>query len=707
MIIGVRSSNSAVAREVKGAEQASDARLELASGGPTSAFVSTLRHFGLGLLFATLLCGWVAASGHARNGGRAPVSDDAPDWLKAAAAAKLSAYDKSVPAVVLLNEETRTVDAEGKITKVFRRAVKILTVEGKRSAIASEAYITDTEKVRDMQAWMIRPSGAVKHFRKDDVADVAAVDDDIYNEVRAKVVLGEKEADPGAVFGFETTLESKSVFTQFDWQFQDAYPVLASRVTLNLPSGWTAESTTFNHAKIEPSVSASAYKWELTDLPFLAEEPLSPAPENISPRVAVSYFPPDSARKVAGRSFSSWEDVSRWISELSDPQIAANDALTAKAQSLAASAHNQLDRIKAIGTYVQAVRYVSIQTGEGRGGGYRPHAATEVFAKSYGDCKDKANLMRAMLKAVGIVSYSVGIYSGDPYYVHKDWASPQQFNHCIIAIKVDDDTKAQTIITHPSLGRLLIFDPTDPYTPVGDLPDHEQGSYALIVAGDAGALLRMPETEPEANLLDRHIEATLNNDGSIAVSVNETADGQAAVWSRKELHYTARPDYTKRIEEWVSHSVSGATLSKIEPADDQKDDRFTLAVDFAAEKYAQIMQGRLLIFKPAIVSRRNSLTLTATLRRQPIVLETSAYKEDARIKLPAGFAVDELPDPVKLDAKFGSYTATYQVKDGYLLFQRSLVLKASMIPAADYQSVRTFFERIRSAEQNPAVLARN
>ena len=45
---------------------------------------------------------------------------------------------------------------------------------------------------------------------------------------------------------------------------------------------------------------------------------------------------------------------------------------------------------------------------------------------------------------------------------------------------------------HPSLGRLLIFDPTDDNTPVGDLPDHEQGSFALLVAGDDGALLRMP-----------------------------------------------------------------------------------------------------------------------------------------------------------------------------------------------------------------------
>ena len=39
---------------------------------------------------------------------------------------------------------------------------------------------------------------------------------------------------------------------------------------------------------------------------------------------------------------------------------------------------------------------------------------------------------------------------------------------------------------HATLGRLLIFDATDPYTSLGDLPDHEQGSYALIIAGQNG-----------------------------------------------------------------------------------------------------------------------------------------------------------------------------------------------------------------------------
>ena len=90
-----------------------------------------------------------------------------------------------------------------------------------------------------------------------------------------------------------------------------------------------------------------------------------------------------------------------------------------------------------------------------------------------------------------------------------------------------------------------------------------------------------------------------------------------------------------------------------------------------------------------------------------MVLTSNAYSETLSLKLPAGFAVDELPDAVKLDTTFGSYATNYEVKDGHLVFTRKLMQKAGTIPVAQYAAVRTFFEKIRAAEQSPVVLARN
>ncbi|HLG16275.1 MAG TPA: DUF3857 domain-containing protein [Blastocatellia bacterium] len=654
------------------------------------------------LLLLTLALGLVAF----KPGRVAHAGDDAPSWLRQAAASQAPSYDKNVPAVVLLDEESVRVEEDGRVTTIERGAMRILTREGRGYAAAATTYTPDTGKVREMRAWVIRPSGQVKKFGKDEIVDVAVAPNDVYDEARRKVVFAEDDVEPGAVFGYESISEDRSVFTQFEWLFQTRLPSLVSRFILSLPEGWRAESVTFNHAKIEPVVNGAMYLWELRDLPFITEEPASPAVTNIAPRVAVSFFPAPTAKTVPGRSFDNWTAVSRWLAELSDGQAVLDDALASKARQLTANAKTEYERIQAIGRYVQAVNYVSIQTGIGRGGGYRPHSAIEVFTKSYGDCKDKANLMRAMLKAVNIPAYLVSIYSGDPMYVREEWPSPQQFNHCIIAVKVSDETEVPTVVKHPALGRLMIFDPTDDNTPVGDLPGDEQGSLALIVAGDQGSLLRMPVTPPEANRLERQSEVMLGPDGSISATVRDRALGQSAVALRRVFRRLARPDFVKFIERWVTSGATGANVSKVEPADNAADGRFSLDVEFTAARYGQLMQGRLLVFKPAVVSRREFLFLTDATREHPVVLGPHAYAETVRIKLPDGFAVDELPDPAKLDTPFGTYSTSYEVKDGRLTFTRSLLVRGGTIPVAQYASVRSFFEKIRAAEQAPVLLAR-
>jgi hypothetical protein len=302
-----------------------------------------------------------------------------------------------------------------------------------------------------------------------------------------------------------------------------------------------------------------------------------------------------------------------------------------------------------------------------------------------------------MLKTLGIKAYPVAIYSGDPTYVREEWPSPQQFNHAIIAVKVSDATQAETIIQHPSLGRLLIFDPTDQSTPLGDLPDHEQGSLALIVAGEAGALLRMPRTSPDANRLERNTEVKLSPDGSITARVRERSTGSAAVHERRRHQSLSRADYLKMIEGWIARSATGATVSRIEPSDDFSEARFSLEVEFGVPYYAQLMQGRIMVFKPTIVSRLEALPLTERIRKYPIVLGSQVQVETIRAQLPLGFAVDEVPDSVRLEAAFGNYSVNYAVGDNDLNVTRTLILRGATVPAEQYAAVRDFLSA--SAQQ--------
>jgi hypothetical protein len=313
-------------------------------------------------------------------------------------------------------------------------------------------YVTDEGRIADAHAWIQTPGGQMRQLGGKDAVDVSLAGNDVYNEVRVRGFDATRDVEAGAVFAAEIVSEERVLFAQFEWALQGRWPVARQRRALTLPGGWSARGVTFNGASIEPIVRGSTYTWETAGLPAVVDEPFAPPASQFVPRLAVSYFAADGAR--AAGQFDDWSDVATWMASMSDASSAGADVITRMAQQVAAGAVTDLDKIRAIAQFVQRIQYVSIQTGIGRGGGYRPHPAALVLDKRYGDCKDKAALMRAMLAAVGVRAYLVAIYAGDPGYVRREWPSPQQFNHCIIAIALAQPAPGAAMLAHSTLGPL-------------------------------------------------------------------------------------------------------------------------------------------------------------------------------------------------------------------------------------------------------------
>ncbi len=623
-------------------------------------------------------------------------SDDTPGWLRDLTRVAVPQYGPKVNTVVLLNEEDKIVGDTGKITTTSRAAVKILARQGV-DVVFSEQYETNSGKVRDFHAWMIAPSGKIKKYGKDEILDVACATNDVYNECRLKLVSGKADAEPGAVFGYEATVEEQSYSRQLYFHFQDTSPVLLARFTVTLPSGWEIKSTSFNGAPKEASSSQGTFTWQMENLPAIEREPASPTFLSIVPWVGVNLL-----GGANNRASLSWPAVAKQLAELNEGQFEPNEAMTAKARSLVEGVTTELDKIRAIGRFTQQVNYVSIQVNIAKGGGYRPHPATEVFRKLYGDCKDKANLTRAMLKAVGITAYPVAIYSGDRTHVTAEWPSLGDFNHAISAIRVGAETQAPAVIDDPRMGRLLLFDPTDPYVEAGYLPDHEQASLALIGIGDTGNLIRVPAAPAVAAARERTVEAVLKPDGSISGSFVEKSTGEAASQEVTAYRANSQTDYTKAIERWVGRSIQGATASGISVAD--RDGEFVLKGQFASARFAQAPQPAMMIFKAGLLHHGEALRLTEKTRKYPIVMDTDALEETVRIQLPEGFKVDELPPPMQIDSPYGKYAAKWESQAGAVVFRRKLALEAQSVPADKYNDLKRFLDAVYGSANLPVVL---
>ncbi|RPJ60565.1 MAG: DUF3857 domain-containing protein [Acidobacteria bacterium] len=635
-------------------------------------------------------------------------ADELPVWMRQLSRDALPEVDSKAPAVVLLDDATLGFDEEGVATMTSRWVVKVIKREGREWADAGQTYETETGKVREFRAWLLKPDGTVKKYGKSETVDVSLVADDVYNQARRKLISAKLEAEAGSIFGYEAIHESRSIFTQYEWFFQSTLPVVLSRFRVALPPQWSAKGNTFNCPPFDAVRGEDrSYSWEMRDLPYRENQPMMPSLVTLVPRLAVNVFPaPGSRASSVLKTFPEWNDVARWLWELADTQMKPDAAVSAKAAELVNDDQSELQKLRAIGRFSQTIKYVSIQTGIGRGGGYKPHLASEILTKFYGDCKDKTNLMRSLLTALRFETYPVSVYAFDRNYIRPDWPSPQQFNHAIIAVKVSDQTIATSVVVHPELGRLLLFDPTDEHTPLGDIPENLQGSFALVGHPDTKSLLPIPVIPVESNCLKRTVTAKLEPNGAMSARISEHSVGQAAVSERSLYKRRTVDEYRKTIEGWISGSILAASIARLDCQDELDSNQFRLDVELTTPKYAQVMQNRLLVFRPALLSRREAVSFMEGVRQHPVEIEPEGFEEQAEIALPDGFVVDELPDSLKLESTFGAYESAVEANGNILKLHRRLSLKPMFLDSDKYTEVKTFFDRISAAEQAPAVLIR-
>jgi hypothetical protein len=78
-----------------------------------------------------------------------------------------------------------------------------------------------------------------------------------------------------------------------------------------------------------------------------------------------------------------------------------------------------------------------------------------------------------------------------------------------------------------------------------------------------------------------------------------------------------------------------------------------------------------------------------------------------RVDVPAGFAVDELPQAASIETPYGQYSLSARQEAGRVVVERRLTLQRATVPAADYAAVRAFADKVRAADTSPVVFMRS
>lgn len=631
-------------------------------------------------------------------------ADALPSWIRETLQQTLPSYPPKVTRVVMLQEEHLTVAPDGR--RVIRERGALRLLQKDRSAVqAMRAYNTKSGRIRDFQGWFVGPDGRTSHLNtKDHVLDVALSQRFTYDEARMKVMEFPRDALPDSVFAWEIIEEEKTIFSQYSYAFQSNDPVLISRFALTAPPGWEVRGTMMNAADLKPQVSGATTTWELLNLPWIPDEEYRPDTHALAPRLGLSYFPDSSAHSDL-KPLSSWQAVSLWLSSLVDPQSEVSLPIREKAAILSTAAKTPVERMQAIAEFAQQTNYVSVQMNLTRAGGYIPNKADAVLARNYGDCKDKANLMRALLKAQGIDSFLTVLYSGDRDYVQSAWPSPFQFNHAILAIRIPADIRFPAMVDHAKLGRLLFFDPTDPVTPFGDLPEDLQGSKVLVLAGGSGELLQLPLLPPERNHVASTVTGQLALSGGLQATLVRSYSGQAAAAIRANFNNDEK-NIKRMFERSFSQRLGAVSVNSIAVHPKAGKTEIEATVDITVNQFAQVMQERIVIVAPGSIVPRSDYLLAEESRTLPLKLQGRSSRNVVRLQIPAGFQADEIPSPLAVEREYGHYAASWTVDKGEIVFEQTVLFKDLTVPAADYRKVKSFFDEFAGAQDSAVVLIR-
>jgi transglutaminase-like putative cysteine protease len=602
--------------------------------------------------------------------------------------------------VVLLDEVTYTVTGPDDYLEHYRRAVKILRPDGRDEADFS-VHFHQREKVVSLHAWSIDKSGHEYELKDKDFAERGLFDFELYNDIRLRTVTA-PAADPGAVVAFEYEVRRHPWLNHFTWGFQESIPVHESHVVLHLPQGWEYRAYWAGMSPATPAQkTGNAVEWTLYDLPAIEHEAMSPTRWALSARLGLAYLEPGSSAK----NTASWEALGRWYDQLTSGRRDPTRELSERARQLTAGKTDFDGRVRALASFLQSdIRYVAIEIGIG---GYLPHLAQDIFRARYGDCKDKATLLSSMLHEVGIESDYVIIstYRGT---VHPDLPSPV-FNHMVLAIEVPPVTSTdlyRSVVMAKNGKRYLIFDPTDPYTPLGELRGDLQDSYALLVTDGHGELIHTPLLVADTNLLQRTGQFTLNADGVLAGEIVEHRSGDNAWQERAALIHANEQQRAQRIERGLSRSLKGFTLEKSDIQQlDQIQQPLVISMKLSEPGYGQV-RGPLMLVRPRVFGEK-SFALERKPRKYPFQFgRTSRETDTFEIELPKEYAVEDVPDPVKVDAGFASYQSKVEVEGSKIRYSREFVRREVLIGPERAEELRKFLGTIGADEAAVVVLKR-
>jgi tetratricopeptide (TPR) repeat protein len=370
-------------------------------------------------------------------------------------------------------------------------------------------------------------------------------------------------------------------------------------------------------------------------------------------------------------SFRTWEELGAWYEGLQRDRVKLSTDVQAKAAELTKGLADENARIHALYDFVSTkYRYIGIAFGLGR---YQPHAAAEVLANQYGDCKDKHTLFASLLSAAGIRAYPALIST--THEIDADVPSPGQFDHVITAI--------------PQGTGFLWLDTTLEVGPFALLITPLRDKHALVIPDEKpAALVVTPTDDPFPSLQKFETQAKLSDSGVLEGQAKSTNRGDPELMFRAAFRSVPVPQWKDLVQGISSALGVSGDVSDIDAGKPTATrEAFRFSYNYKRKDYSDWSNRRITPPLPVITLPEVDDEITPTV---PIWLGSPGEIDfHGTLELPKGY-IPELQKAVHIKRDFAEYDATYSFQSGVITAERHMLIKLREVPTTQYAEYKSF-----------------
>ncbi len=375
----------------------------------------------------------------------------------------------------------------------------------------------------------------------------------------------------------------------------------------------------------------------------------------------------------------TYDEVGQWWWSLVEEQLIVDDAVKAAVVEATKGAKTDDEKVRGIYNYVvKNTRYLHVGLGIH---GWKPYRTTTCLRNRYGDCKDKASLLKVMLDEAGIPANLVLVRTRRLGRVDDEPASMHVFNHAITYVPGFD----------------LFLDGTAEFNGSRELTSMDQGAQALIVQdGGTTRWVTLPIDSPTMNTVEQEMTVDLTGEEPV-VKGKIVASGSDAVYYRTRLEDPERRDevFGKQLARtFPGAELVSATYSDLTELEKPVTIEFTfrggdLLRESAARRFVYPMGApRDLLGAYARQSQRDQDLMV----RVPFAKSTTT-----RYVVPKNRAFGDPPAPTKLENEYGSVSVSYTRNGDELVAEVTYSIKVQRIPADKYGEFRQFIAAATAA----------